>query len=75
MWGKFSGTFWAIWTWPRGPYDRYTPEQLKQVLAEYGLTAISAHVDIEDTDKMLEYLPGTGAKYIVCPGLHSGGGL
>ena len=54
----------------RGPYDRYTPEQLKQVLAEYGLTAISAHVDIEDTDKMLEYLPGTGAKYIVCPGLH-----
>ncbi len=54
----------------RGPYDRYTPEQLKRVLAEYGLTAISAHVDIEDTDKMLEYLPGTGAKYIVCPGLH-----
>lgn len=56
----------------RGPYDEYTPKELKKVLEEYGLTAISAHVDIPDTDKMLEYLPETGAKFIVCPGLHVG---
>lgn len=51
------------------PYDDYTPEQFKQVLAEYGLTAISAHVDLKDTDRMLDYLPGTGCRFMVCPGL------
>ena len=35
-----------------------------------GLPPSAPMWDIEDTDKMLEYLPGTGAKYIVCPGLH-----
>ena len=34
----------------RGPYDEYTPKELKKVLEEYGLTAIRAHVDIPDTD-------------------------
>lgn len=51
------------------PYDSYTPQAFRDVLAGYGLTAISAHVAIEDTDRMLEYLPGTGARFIVCPGL------
>lgn len=51
------------------PYDEFTPKEFKDVLAEYGLTAISAHVDIEDTDRMLDYLPETGVKFIVCPGL------
>lgn len=52
------------------PYDAYTPEELKKVLAEYGLIAISGHVNVEDTDKMLDYLPGTGCKFMVCPGIH-----
>lgn len=56
----------------RCPYDRYSPKEFKKVLEEYGLTAISAHVDIEDTDKMLRYLPETGVEYIVCPGLKVG---
>lgn len=51
------------------PYDRYTPKEFRRVLEDYGLTAISAHVETEDTDKMLEYLPDTGVKFVVCPGL------
>lgn len=52
------------------PYDEYSPVQFRKVLEEYNLTAISAHVETEKTEEMLEYLPGTGTKYIVCPGLH-----
>jgi sugar phosphate isomerase/epimerase len=56
----------------RCPYDQYSPKDFRAVLEEYGLTAISAHVDIEDTEKMLGYLPETGARFIVCPGLRVG---
>lgn len=51
------------------PYDEYTPKEFKNVLSDHGLTAISAHVNIDDTDKMLSYLPDTGVKFIICPGL------
>jgi len=52
------------------PYDRYAPEELKRVIEDYGLTAISAHVDADATDGMLEYLAKMGVKFMVCPGLH-----
>ena len=52
------------------PYDRYSPAEMRAVLQEYELSAISAHVGVDDTEKMLDYLPGVGAKFIVCPGLH-----
>lgn len=55
------------------PYDLYSPEELKKIVEEYGLSIISAHIDLEDTERMLEYLPGTGAGYIVCPGVHVSG--
>lgn len=53
----------------RCPYDDYTPAEMKAVLESYDLTAISAHVEAEDTEKMLDYLPGVGARFIVCPGI------
>ena len=52
------------------PYDEYTPSEMKAVFDEYGLSVIGAHVNVDDTDRMLEYLPETGAKFIVCPGIH-----
>lgn len=52
------------------PYTEYTPVAFKRVLDDYGLTAISGHVNVEDTDFMLDYLPETGCKFMVCPGLH-----
>lgn len=52
------------------PYTEYTPKEFKAVLADYDLTAISGHVTVEDTDFMLDYLPETGAKFMVNPGLH-----
>lgn len=54
------------------PYTEYTPAAFKRVLDDYGLTAISGHVNVEDTDFMLDYLPETGCKFMVCPGLHVG---
>lgn len=51
------------------PYDEYTPEEFKNILAGYGLTAIGGHVNVEDTEKMLDYLPGTGCRFMVCPGI------
>lgn len=52
------------------PYDKYSPAELKDIIESYGLSSISAHVNVDDTDKMLEYLPETGVKFIVCPGIH-----
>ena len=52
------------------PYDEYTSSEMKAVFDEYGLSVIGAHVSVDDTDRMLDYLPETGAKFIVCPGIH-----
>lgn len=56
----------------RCPYDDYSPREFKALLDSYGLSAISAHVDVSDTDKMLAYLPETGCRFMVCPGVHVG---
>ncbi len=52
-----------------GLHGGYSPEGLKAFLGSIGMEVLSSHVDIQDTDKNLEYLPGTGCKYIICPGL------
>ncbi len=52
------------------PYEEYTPSEMKAIFDEYGLSAPSAHVSVDDTDKMLEYLPALGTKFMVCPGIH-----
>lgn len=54
------------------PYDEYSPKELKHIINEHGLTAISAHVGIDDTERMLEYLPETGVQFVICPGVHVG---
>lgn len=54
------------------PYREYSPKAFKEVLDDYSLTAISGHVNVEDTDFMLDYLPETGCKFMVCPGVHVG---
>lgn len=48
----------------------YTPQGLKDFLASIGMEVLGSHVDLEDTDEQLSYLPGTGCKYIICPGVH-----
>lgn len=50
-------------------YGGYGPRELRAFLADHGLSVISAHVDLEDTESQLTYLPETGCRYIVCPGL------
>ena len=52
-----------------GLHGGYTPEGLKAFLESIGMEVISSHVDLADTDWNLEYLPGTGCKYIICPGI------
>ena len=52
-----------------GLHGGYSPEGLKKFLGSIGMTVLSSHVEIQDTDQNLEYLPGTGCKYIICPGL------
>jgi len=52
-----------------GIYGGYSPVELKNYLASLGMTVIGAHVNIDKTDEQLEYLPETGCKYLVCPGL------
>ena len=52
-----------------GLHGGYSPEGLKEFLGSIGMTVLSSHVEIQDTDQNLEYLPGTGCKYIICPGL------
>lgn len=52
-----------------GLHGGYTPEGLKEFLNSIGMEVLGSHVDLEDTDKNLDYLPGTGCKYLVCPGI------
>ena len=47
----------------------YSPEGLRDFLKSIGMVVLSSHVDIQDTDQNLDYLPGTGCKYIICPGM------
>lgn len=54
------------------PYTEYTTREFRDVLADHGLKAISGHVNVEDTDFMLDYLPETGCRFMVCPGMHVG---
>lgn len=54
------------------PYKDYTPQAFRRVLEDYNLTAISGHVNVEDTDFMLDYLPETGCRFMICPGIHVG---
>ncbi len=47
----------------------YSPAGLKTFLESIGLEVLSSHVDIADTDEQLSYLPGTGCRYMICPGI------
>ena len=51
------------------PYDEHSPRELRKIIEDHGLTAISAHVNTDETDKMLAYLPETGVQFIVNPGM------
>ena len=53
----------------RCPYDKYTGAELRKIIEDHGLTAISCHVDAPESDKMIEYLPDTGVQFMVNPGL------
>jgi len=55
-----------------GLHGGYTPQGLKDFLASIGMTVIGSHVELSDMDEHLKYLPGTGCKYIICPGIHVG---
>jgi sugar phosphate isomerase/epimerase len=50
----------------------YSPQGLKDFLASIGMVVLSSHVDLENTDEQLNYLPDTGCEYIICPGVHIG---
>jgi len=50
-------------------YGGYSSSELKNYLASLGMTVIGAHVNIDKTDEQLAYLPETGCKYLVCPGI------
>ena len=52
-----------------GLHGGYSPEGLRDFLKSIGMVVLSSHVDIQDTDQNLDYLPGTGCKYIICPGM------
>lgn len=56
-----------------GLHGGYTPQGLKDFLASIGMTVIGSHVELKDMDEQLKYLPGTGCRYIICPGIHVGG--
>ncbi|MGI6576691.1 MAG: sugar phosphate isomerase/epimerase family protein [Eubacteriales bacterium] len=47
----------------------YSAKELKEYLSSLGMSVIGSHVRIEKTDEQLEYLPETGCKFVVCPGL------
>lgn len=48
-------------------YGGFSAKELKAFLSELDMTVISAHVNVEDTESQLAYLPETGCKFIVCP--------
>ncbi|MCI9225638.1 MAG: sugar phosphate isomerase/epimerase [Acutalibacter sp.] len=52
-----------------GLHGGYTPEGLKNFLGSIGMEVISSHVETEDTEENLKYLPGTGCRYMINPGL------
>lgn len=52
-----------------GLHGGYTPVELKNFLASINMEVISSHVETEDTEENLKYLPDTGCKYIINPGL------
>ena len=52
-----------------GLHGGYSPEGLRDFLKSIDMVVLSSHVDIQDTDQNLDYLPGTGCKYIICPGM------
>ena len=52
-----------------GLHGGYSPGGLRDFLKSIGMVVLSSHVDIQDTDQNLDYLPGTGCKYIICPGM------
>ncbi len=53
-------------------YGGYSAAELRNYLASLGMVVIGAHVDMDKTEAQLEYLPETGCKYVVCPGLRVG---
>lgn len=53
-------------------YGGYSAADLKKYLDSLGMHVISAHVRIDRTEEQLEYLPETGCKYLICPGLKVG---
>lgn len=52
-----------------GLHGGYTAEGLKKFFNSINLEVISSHVETEDTEEHLKYLPRTGCKYIINPGL------
>ena len=52
-----------------GIYGGYGPKELKAYLADKGMTVIGAHVSTDNTDEQLAYLPETGCRYVINPGL------
>ena len=52
-----------------GLHGGYTAEGLKKFFNSINLEVISSHVETEDTEENLKYLPRTGCKYIINPGL------
>lgn len=52
-----------------GAYGGMTAPELKAYLDSLGLKVPSAHVNVDQTDAQLSYLPQIGCRYMVCPGL------
>lgn len=55
-----------------GIYGGYDAKGLQEYLASLGLAAVGAHVRMDRFEEELTYLPPTGCRFAVCPGLHVG---
>ena len=53
-----------------GIYGGYTASELRSYLDSLGLKTLGGHVDLDNTDEQLEFLPQLGSRYIICPGVH-----
>lgn len=53
-------------------YGGFSAKDLKAYLDDKNMRVISAHVNVEDTESQLDYLPETGCRFLICPGLHIG---
>ena len=51
-----------------GLHGGLKPTEMKDFMDSIGMEVIGSHVDLDKTDENLKYLPGTGCKYIICPG-------